>query len=84
MTPSREPAAVAASCEEDLAASGDIDPVSEEFQAARATCAGILEAARPELDPVAQQERLEDEFLLLAQCLRENGYPAYPDPALDE
>ena len=63
--------------------SSDIDSVSEEFQAAQAACAGILEAARPELDPVAQQERLESE-LLLAQCLRENGYPAYPAPALDE
>jgi hypothetical protein len=62
--------------------SGDLDPQSEEFQTAQVTCGPILEAARPDFDPVVEQERLESE-LLLAQCLRDNGYPEYPDPALD-
>jgi hypothetical protein len=61
---------------------GAFDALSEEFQVAQATCADILEAARPEVDPAAEQERLETE-LLLAACLRDNGYPQYPDPALD-
>ena len=62
---------------------GEIDPFGDAFQAAQAACGTILEAARPEVDPAAQQERLED-VLLLAQCLRENGYAGYPDPALDD
>ena len=61
---------------------GDLDPLSEEFQAAQGVCGPILEASRPDIDPVAEQERLEVE-LLLAQCLRDNGYPEYSDPALD-
>jgi hypothetical protein len=61
---------------------GGVDPFSEEFQIAQATCGEILEAARPEIDPALQQERLEEE-LLLAHCLRESGFPEYPDPTLD-
>lgn len=61
---------------------GGLDRLSEEFQVAQAVCGEILEAARPEIDPVQQQERLSEE-LLLARCLRENGYPDYPDPAVD-
>jgi hypothetical protein len=59
-----------------------LDRQSEEFQAAQAECGLILESSRPDIDPAAEQERLETE-LLLAQCLRDNGYPEYPDPALD-
>lgn len=59
-----------------------LDEFGEEFQVARQTCGAILEAARPEIDLEAEQERLETE-LLLAQCLRDNGYPEYPDPTTD-
>jgi hypothetical protein len=62
--------------------SGDLDPQSEEFQVAQTACVQYLEAARPEIDPTLEQERLESE-LLMAQCLRDTGYPEYPDPALD-
>ena len=44
-------------------------------------CGAILEASRPEIDPEAEQERLEEQ-LQLAQCIRDNGYPEYPDPAI--
>jgi hypothetical protein len=57
------------------------DRFSEEFQAAQAACGPILEAARPEIDPQAEQERLEEQ-LALAQCIRDNGYPEYPDPVI--
>jgi hypothetical protein len=59
-----------------------LDELGEEFQLARQNCGAILEAARPEIDLEAEQERLETE-LLLAQCLRGNGYPEYPDPSTD-
>lgn len=59
-----------------------VDASGEEFQVARQACAPILEAARPELDPAAQQERLEVE-LAMAQCLRDTGYAQYPDPTTD-
>ena len=58
-----------------------LDRRSEEFQAANEACLMYLEAARPELDPEAEQERLEEQ-LALAQCIREKGYPEYPDPAI--
>ena len=58
-----------------------IDEFGEEFTVAREACAPILAAAAPEIDPAAQQERLE-ELMVLAQCIRDNGYPQYPDPAL--
>jgi hypothetical protein len=61
---------------------GGLDPQSEEFQVAQAACVQYLEAARPEIDPELEQERLEAE-LLMAQCLRDTAYPQYPDPALD-
>ena len=61
---------------------GGFDSQGEEFSLAMGACSPILEAARPELDPAAEQERLETE-LALAQCLRDNGYPQYPDPAAD-
>lgn len=54
---------------------------SEEFMTASKACAPILEAARPEIDPEAEQERLEQQ-LQLAQCIRDSGYPEYPDPAI--
>ena len=62
--------------------SDEIDIESEEFLAAQEVCAPIFEAGRPDVDVAAEQERLESE-LLLAQCLRDSGYPQYPDPALD-
>ena len=62
-------------------AGGGIDRQSPEFQAAQEICGSILEAARPELDPEAQAERLE-ENLALAQCLRDHGYADYPDPVM--
>ena len=62
--------------------SDDIDIESEEFLVAQQICAPIFEAGRPDVDLEVEQERLESE-LLLAQCLRDNGYPQYPDPALD-
>ncbi len=60
---------------------GGLDDLSEEFMVAQEACGPILEAARPDIDPVEEQERLEEQ-LLLAQCLRDNGYPEYPDPML--
>ena len=60
---------------------GAVDRLGEEIQVAREACGPILEASRPEVDPAAEQERLEDQ-LLLAQCYRESGYPEYPDPAI--
>lgn len=56
-----------------------LDIEGDEFQAAQMACAPILEAARPELDPAAQAERM-DEMLLLAQCMRDHGIEDYPDP----
>ncbi len=57
------------------------DPFSDDFGAAQQACGDILEAARPEIDPAAEQERLEQQ-LALAQCYRDNGYPEYPDPVI--
>ncbi len=61
---------------------GGFDELNEDFVVAQETCGPILEAARPEVDPIAEQERLEEQ-LALAQCLRENGFAGYPDPAVD-
>ncbi len=61
---------------------GAFDRQSDEFEAARTACGAILEASRPDIDPAAEQERLETQ-LQLAQCLRDNGYPEYPDPVVD-
>ena len=58
-----------------------IDRRSEEFITANETCTHILEATRPEVDPEAEQERLEEQ-LVLAQCLRDQGFEEYPDPAI--
>lgn len=58
-----------------------IDRRSEEFIAANEACSAILEASRPEVDPEVQQERLEEQ-LALAQCIREQGFEEYPDPAI--
>ncbi len=57
------------------------DRRSEEFQAANEACSVYLEAVRPDLDPEAEQERLEEQ-LALAQCIRDHGYEDYPDPAI--
>lgn len=57
------------------------DIQDEEFLAAQATCAPILEAASTERDPEAEAERLE-EMLVLAQCMRANGVEDYPDPVM--
>jgi hypothetical protein len=54
---------------------------SEEFIAASEACNPILEASRPEIDPEAEQERLEQQ-LALAQCIRDQGFEEYPDPAI--
>ena len=62
-------------------AAGGFDEFSEEFQIANVACGSILEAARPDIDPELEQERLETE-LALAQCFRDSGYPEYPDPVL--
>lgn len=58
-----------------------IDRRSEEFIAANESCGHLLEASRPEIDPAAEQERLEEQ-LALAQCIRDQGFEAYPDPAI--
>ena len=58
-----------------------IDRRSEEFIAANESCGYILEASRPEVDPEAEQERLEEQ-LALAQCIRDEGFEAYPDPSI--
>lgn len=58
------------------------DPESEQFQAAQQACGSLLEAARPQLDPAAQAEFL-DQQLAMAQCLREHGIEDYPDPVID-
>lgn len=63
------------------AGGGELDRFGDEFQSAQQACGAILEAARPETDPEAEQERLDEE-LALAQCFRENGYPDYPDPSI--
>ena len=60
---------------------GGIDRGSEAFIAANESCAYILEASRPDVDPEAEQERLEEQ-LALAQCIREQGFEEYPDPAI--
>ena len=60
---------------------GGFDRFGEEFQVAQEACGAILESARPEVDPEAEQERLEEQ-LQLAQCFRDNGYPEYPDPEM--
>ena len=62
--------------------SGGFDQRSEEFQSAQANCGSILEASRPDLDPAAVAERLEED-LAMAQCLRDQGYEDYPDPVVD-
>jgi hypothetical protein len=61
--------------------SENIDVQSEEFLAAQQECGPILEASRPDIDPEAETERLE-ENLALAQCLRDQGYDDYPDPVV--
>jgi len=58
-----------------------IDQYGDAFTVAREACDDILAAAAPEIDPEAEQERLEDQ-LLLSQCIRDNGYPEYPDPVI--
>ena len=58
-----------------------LDRGSDDYQLALQACADIMEAARPDLDPAAEQERLEEQ-LLIAQCFRDNGYPEYPDPVI--
>ena len=58
------------------------DPESEQFRAAQQACGSLLEAARPQLDPAAQAEFLEQQ-LAIAQCLREHGVEGYPDPVID-
>ena len=58
-----------------------IDRRSEEFLAANEACVHIVEASRPEIDPEAEQERLEQQ-LQLAQCIRDQGFDEYPDPAI--
>ncbi len=63
------------------AGDGELDRFGDEFQLAQQACGAILEAARPEVDPEAEQERLEEQ-LALAQCFRDNGYPDYPDPGI--
>ena len=60
-----------------------LDRFSEEFVAAQATCGHILAAARPGLDPEAEQELIEQQ-LALARCLRDGGYPQYPDPVIGD
>jgi len=57
------------------------DIESETFQLAQQACASILEAARPDLDPEAEAERLE-ENLAMAQCFRDSGFVDYPDPVI--
>ncbi len=58
-----------------------IDRFGEAFMVAREACGDILAAAAPEIDPEAEQERLEEQ-LLLSQCIRDSGYPEYPDPVI--
>lgn len=58
-----------------------IDRRSEEFVTANEACSQFLEAVRPDLDPQAEQERLEEQ-LQLAQCIRDNGYDQFPDPVI--
>ena len=58
-----------------------IDRFGEDFRVAQEACVSYIEAARPEIDPEAEQERLEEQ-LLLAQCIRDSGYPEYPDPVI--
>lgn len=60
-----------------------LDELDETWLSAQQACSPILEAARPELDPAAEQERLEQQ-LALASCLRERGFPDYPDPSVDD
>ena len=60
---------------------GGFDEFGEDFGVAQQACGAILEAARRDVDPAAEQERLEEQ-LRLAQCIRDGGYPEYPDPMI--
>ncbi len=60
---------------------GGFDEFGEDFGVAQQACGAILEAARADVDPAAEQERLEGQ-LQLAQCIRDGGYPEYPDPMI--
>lgn len=55
----------------------DIDPQSETFQDALEACRELLPAL-PFNDE--NQAELQDQLLELAQCMRDNGVPEFPDP----
>ena len=45
-----------------------IDRFGEDFQVAQEACVSYLEAARPEIDPAAEQERLEADYRPVAEA----------------
>lgn len=59
----------------------------EEMEAAEEECGSILEEAQqgggPQLTPEEIAER-QDQALALAQCMRDRGWTAFPDPQVDE
>ncbi len=57
---------------------GGIDFMSRDFLAAMEACQHLLEALRPQVDPVQQAEQNE-ELLEFAECMRAEGID-FPDP----
>jgi hypothetical protein len=54
---------------------GDLDPDSPRFQAADDACKSLL----PPM-PAEDEQEGRDEMLAYAQCMREHGFPSFPDP----
>jgi hypothetical protein len=54
---------------------GDLDPDSPRFQAADEACRSLL----PPM-PAEDEQEGRDEMLAYAQCMREHGFPSFPDP----
>lgn len=53
----------------------DLDPDSPRFQAADDSCKSLLPAMPPE-----DEQEAREEMLAYAQCMREHGFPSFPDP----
>jgi hypothetical protein len=59
---------------------GDLDPDSESYQKAEQTCKPLQPAG---MGQAGQNGRQQGQMLKFAQCMRENGVPAFPDPQPD-
>ncbi|MDP8954764.1 MAG: hypothetical protein M3N37_07605 [Actinomycetota bacterium] len=58
---------------------GDVD--DEKFEAADQRCGHLLEGSEPDLSP-EEMDRMQDEMLAFARCMREHGIDM-PDPEAD-